>query len=190
MKVTERRSRRRGMYVVTAWVCAALVVLTGAAWIGGVAGTRSVSLGRVCASVTGSQLQIAFANQPVERQKDRWYFRNATAAVVMPGNLLRPKMSKATMTVGTQGGAIVAISLRVVTVPLWQLLLMCLIVGGGAWRLSRRGFAIDHCSECGYDLRGLSSGKCPECGGGFVARVMALVRRMIGTRRGAWLVWG
>jgi len=164
MKLTKGRSKRRGMYVVAAWACGAMAVLTGAMWIAGNFATPSAGVGGVCAFVSPSQLQLAFANQPVKRQQDRWFFQQATAAVIMPGNVLRPTMPRASMTVGTQGGAIVTISVRVVSVPLWQMLLLLLIVGGGAWRLSRRMFPAGHCSECGYDLQGLENGKCPECG--------------------------
>lgn len=188
MKQAKDRARRRVMLVVTAWVCAVLAVLTGAMWIAGSFAAPSIGAGGVCASVTGSQLQIAVANQPVERWQERWFFRESGAAVVMPSSVVRPTNSSASMTVGTQGGAMVTISVRVVSVPLWQMLLVLLIAGGGAWRLSRRIFPAGHCRACGYDLQGLESGKCPECGEGFVARTIAAVRRAINSRRSTRMV--
>lgn len=188
MKQAKDRSRRRVKFVVAAWVCGVLAVLTGAMWAAGTIGEPSLGAGGVCASVTGSQLQIAVANQPVERWQERWYFREATAAVVMPSSVVRPTNSTASMTVGTPSGAMVSISVRVVSVPLWQVLLVLFIVGGGSWRLSRRVFPAGHCSQCGYDLQGLESGKCPECGGGFVARAMAAARRAINSRRSTCMV--
>lgn len=187
MKQAEDRSRRRVMFVVAAWVCGVLALLTGAMWIAGNLATTSIGAGGVCAFASPSQLQVAIANQPVIRRADGWFFPQATARIIMPGNVLRPTMPRASMTVGTQSGTIVVISLRVVCVPLWQMLLVLLIVGGGAWRLSRRMLPAGHCSACGYDLQGLESGKCPECGEGFVGRVIAALRRGKNANRRVWL---
>ncbi|MFO0836786.1 MAG: hypothetical protein U0638_17630 [Phycisphaerales bacterium] len=184
MKRAKDQSGRRGACITMSWICGVLALLTGAMWIAGNLMSPSVGAGGVCALVSPSQLQLALANQPVEWAQNRWYFPNATAAVIMPGSVMRPTMSEASMTVGTQTGAIVTISLRVVNVPLWQLLVLFLIAGGVSWRFAARMFPIGHCSACGYDLRGLGSGKCPECGEGFLARAMAKVRRVIEPRRG------
>lgn len=184
MKQTKNRSGRRWAWTAMSWLCGVLALLTGALWMAGNVTAPSVGAGGVCVLVSPSQLQIAIANQPVEWARKRWYFPNATAAMVMPGNVMRPTMPQASMTVGTQAGAIATISLRVVNVPLWQLLLVFLIAGGVSWRIAARMFPVGHCSACGYDLRGLGSGKCPECGEGFVARMMATVRRVIQLRRG------
>ncbi len=190
MKVTKSRSGRRGAWVVMSWLCVVLAMLTGALWIAGNVATPSVGAGGVCALVSPSHLQVAIANQPVEWSRNRWYFPNATAAVIMPETVMRPTMPEASMTVGTQTGAIVTISLRVVNVPLWQLLLVFLIAGGVSWRIAARMFPIGHCGACGYDLRGLGSGKCPECGEGFLAKLMANARRVIERRRGVMPRWG
>ena len=184
MKQAKKRSGRRGAWIMMSWLCGVLALLTSAMWIAGNLTSPSVGAGGVCALVSASQLQVAIANQPVEWAGNRWFFPNATAAVIMPGNVLRPTMPEASMTVGTQTGAIVMISLRVVNVPLWQLLLVFLIAGGVSWRIAARMFPIGHCSACGYDLRGLGSGKCPECGEGFLAKWMANARRVIELRRG------
>lgn len=52
-----------------------------------------------------------------------------------------------------------------VDVPLWGL---CVVLGG-AWALLRSwGWAYHawQCGRCGYDVRGLTGGRCPECGTG------------------------
>lgn len=177
MKQTKNRSGRRGTWTAMSWLCGVLALLTGALWIAGNVTVPSVGAGGVCVLVSPSQLHIAIANQPVEWSRKRWYFPNATAAMVMPGNVMRPTMPQASMTVGTQAGAIATISLRVVNVPLWQLLLVFLIAAGVSWRIAARMFPVGHCSACGYDLRGLGSGKCPECGEGFLAKLPALASR-------------
>ncbi|MFT3686716.1 MAG: hypothetical protein QM783_17650 [Phycisphaerales bacterium] len=51
----------------------------------------------------------------------------------------------------------------IVNVPLWIPAAVC---GGGVWwgrRLSRR-FEKGACGACGYDVRGVVGGACPECG--------------------------
>ncbi|MCC6228124.1 MAG: hypothetical protein IT432_02740 [Phycisphaerales bacterium] len=188
MKQTQDLSRRRGICVMAAWVCGVLAALTGAMWIAGNLATPSIGAGGVCVFVSPSQLQVAVANQPVIRRAEGWFFPRAMAGVIMSGSIVRPSTSTASMTVSTQSGAVVAISLRVVSVPLWQMLAVLLIVGGGALRISRRMFPGGHCSTCGYDLQGLEPGKCPECGDGFVASVTAAVRRMINSQSRAWMV--
>lgn len=190
MKQAKDRSRRRVEFFVAAWVCGVLAVLTGAMWIAGNLGAPSIGTGGACAFCSPSQLQVAIANQPVIRRAEGWFFPQASAGVIMPNSIARPTTSTASMTVGTQGGAIVAITVRVVSVPMWQILLVLLVAGGGAWRLSRRMLPAGHCSECGYDLQGLESGKCPECGEGFVARAIAAVRRALSAKRGLWLARG
>jgi len=46
---------------------------------------------------------------------------------------------------------------------LWTPLSICVLVGAvvaSRWKVARAGC----CAECGYDLRGNVSGRCPECG--------------------------
>ena len=48
-------------------------------------------------------------------------------------------------------------------VPLWiPLLIVALVTASLHWRARR--FPLDHCQNCGYDLTGNVSGRCPECG--------------------------
>jgi hypothetical protein len=51
--------------------------------------------------------------------------------------------------------------------PLW-LLAVAALPASVVWLVARhrriRRMAKDHCSRCGYDLRGLSTARCPECG--------------------------
>jgi hypothetical protein len=55
-----------------------------------------------------------------------------------------------------------------VYVPLVSILLLMLVlavpVTSAAWYFDRRHILPDHCEECGYNLTGNVSGRCPECG--------------------------
>lgn len=184
MKVTRDRPGRRGVWIALWRMFGVLALLTSAVWIAGNVSTPSVGARGVCARVSPSQLQVAIANQPVRWSGNRWFFPESSAAVIMPGSIIRPTMTEASMTVGTQAGATKTISLRVVNVPLWQMLLAFLIAGGASWRFAARSFPVGHCHACGYDLRGLGSGRCPECGEGFLARLAGMASRAFARRRG------
>jgi hypothetical protein len=48
------------------------------------------------------------------------------------------------------------------SVPIWGLELVAVLLTVHVWLPPRH--VPGHCSRCGYDLAGLSSGLCPECG--------------------------
>jgi hypothetical protein len=48
-------------------------------------------------------------------------------------------------------------------VPLWPLFLLSILCSAWLWRLDRKPKP-GHCPRCGYDLAGIPSGACPECG--------------------------
>ena len=50
-----------------------------------------------------------------------------------------------------------------VEIPVWMLLLVVAGPTVWLWRTERR-VRPGHCPNCGYDLRGLNGGVCPECG--------------------------
>ncbi len=51
------------------------------------------------------------------------------------------------------------------TVPVWFLfLLFTLPTGYLFWSDHRRRMRVGCCEECGYDLTGNTTGRCPECG--------------------------
>ncbi len=52
--------------------------------------------------------------------------------------------------------------LHYLDIPLWLPALVCLIPGIWLWRRSRT-HPKGCCQQCGYDLTGNVSGKCPEC---------------------------
>ncbi len=52
----------------------------------------------------------------------------------------------------------------VVTIPLWVPLALALVPTAVMYLLDRRRQAPGLCRRCQYDLRGLTSPRCPECG--------------------------
>ena len=53
-----------------------------------------------------------------------------------------------------------------VVVPLWMLLGLFLVPTAFLWWRDRNRRPPGHCRNCGYDLTGNTSGRCPECGKG------------------------
>jgi hypothetical protein len=51
-----------------------------------------------------------------------------------------------------------------VTLPYWLLLTGAAIPTTWLWRRRRRRYSPGKCRECGYNLTGNTSGRCPECG--------------------------
>ncbi len=49
-------------------------------------------------------------------------------------------------------------------IPLWLPLVVLAIPTAFLWHRDRRRIPPGHCRQCGYDLTGNESGKCPECG--------------------------
>jgi len=49
-------------------------------------------------------------------------------------------------------------------IPLWPLVAPFALLTCWVWWRHLRYLAPGHCSICGYDLRGNTSGACPECG--------------------------
>ncbi|MBK8267889.1 MAG: hypothetical protein IPK83_06120 [Planctomycetes bacterium] len=52
----------------------------------------------------------------------------------------------------------------ILVVPFWLLFLVAAIPTVLLFRLGRRRIVAGHCPHCDYDLRGIASGICPECG--------------------------
>lgn len=49
-------------------------------------------------------------------------------------------------------------------IPLWIPALLTAVPTAFFWWIDRHRFAAGHCQECGYNLTGNVSGRCPECG--------------------------
>ena len=53
-----------------------------------------------------------------------------------------------------------------VFVPLWLPFVIIAVTTGFLFWQDRKRPKPGHCQECGYDLTGNTSGRCPECGKG------------------------
>jgi hypothetical protein len=145
------------------WVSvAAAAVLAGALAL---SLTRPSWMGRsgVVVGVTSGRLEIARSDGDLTRQGIAWAIscpEGMASVLIGPESWWRPTENAARMTLGTT-----ALTLRVNYVPLWPLLVLSLGAGGVCWRLAGKRVKPGHCAACGYDLTGLKTGRCPECGG-------------------------
>ncbi|MBK8267890.1 MAG: hypothetical protein IPK83_06125 [Planctomycetes bacterium] len=57
-----------------------------------------------------------------------------------------------------------ALGATVLFVPFWLLFLVAAIPTALLFLRDRRKIPAGHCRHCDYDLRGIASGICPECG--------------------------
>ena len=53
---------------------------------------------------------------------------------------------------------------RSFNLELWKPLLTLIVLTAIAWLTNRFRFPLSHCQRCGYNLKGNTSGACPECG--------------------------
>ena len=51
-----------------------------------------------------------------------------------------------------------------ICIPLWIIVTPCGAISGVLWLRKARSRPAWQCSKCGYDLRGISTDICPECG--------------------------
>jgi hypothetical protein len=50
------------------------------------------------------------------------------------------------------------------SMPYWLMMVCVGLPTGFLWWRDRRRRPLGHCQQCGYDLTGNVSGRCPECG--------------------------
>lgn len=169
-----RRVIRIGM-----WAALGVSVLLGAAVAVGVARPTWVGRGQVVVGVTAGRLEVARTTGiTLTRQGNAWGLGNLqgfASILVQPESAWLPTTSSAQI---AMGGPATAMALRVVYVPLWPWLVLSAAAAGGLWWKAGKRIAPGHCRECGYDLRGLSGEKCPECGAGRASAVTRALRTL------------
>lgn len=145
--------------------------------------------GGVVVGVTAGRLEVARSDGDLARQGNAWAIScpaGMASILIGPQSAWRPTSNAARVTLGTT-----ALSLRVVYVPLWPLLTASVAAAGLLWWRVRGLVLPGHCASCGYDLKGLAGGTCPECGAGSRAfrAVLALCRGCLRVPS-AWLLRG
>jgi hypothetical protein len=127
----------------------------------------NLSLGRFSVALCRGRMELASASAPLSwHASGAWliHLPGGNAFVALgPGSSWLPSSQRGSVTVGPAAAAGVTYSLAVVFVPLWPWAILFAGSGLVLWKLSRNQRA-GHCKACGYDLRGVRAGPCPECG--------------------------
>ncbi len=143
----------------------------------------SAGFARRSIALQNGNVEFARASHPFRRDQRSWFFATAQPArlILGAGSSWRPSMSSGSMTVGTLAmpRTSTTITLDVVFVPIWTW--AAALTGASAFLFwhGRRIVAPGHCRGCGYNLRGLPAGRCPECGFG-ASLVSAVLNRIRG----------
>ncbi len=137
---------------------------------------RGIDFGRVSISSFAGNLEVSLANASITRSDAGWTFTNVGARIVVESaSVWVPTSQSAAVTLTVPGAAPLPLSLRVIFLPTW--LAGLVLVAGTilSFHWSRRIDNSNHCNSCDYDLQGISSGKCPECGDNFRILVSVLL---------------
>lgn len=183
-----RRLARIGMWAAGAVCVAAAALLARGLWRPG-----TVGMGGLAVGVRSGQIEGAWSSGRVSRQPIAWGVQTerGSASVLAPTGLWwRPRAEVVDLGMTRPDGS--PELLAVAMCPLWPVAVLGGGVAGMLWWRTRRVVMPGHCAGCGYDLRGLGGGRCPECGReGLRARAMRLLgggRPRTGRlrERGAW----
>lgn len=181
LMVTWRGAARAGMW-------AALVVVLAAAGLLAISWLRpgSVGSGGLVVGLKGGQIEAAWGGSVLRRHRFGWEVRTevgVSAILMSDGVWWRPRAE--TVPAGILDAKGRAVRLTRVTAPVWLIGAAGAAAAGGlCWR-TRRVTLPGHCRGCGYDLRGLSGSRCPECGReGLAARAVRAALRLTGGGNG------
>jgi hypothetical protein len=138
-----------------------------------------VQWGKLSVGTAAGDLEVGWSSQPSSREGNGWVIRGPGAmgtVILGPESRWRPTVSSGA--VGVMGGPVgKATIMRVsaVYVPLWTWTGGFAVLATLLWWFGPRAVGEGCCTKCGYDLRGLKSGRCPECGESMMAKVIAVL---------------
>jgi hypothetical protein len=150
------------------WASLGLCLLLGAAITTALARPTfwQVNAGTV-AGLSAGRVEIGRSSGALTRQSIAWGLQNPygfSSIITGPNSLWRPSTASASMAVSYGGPPVSTQTLRVLYIPLWPWLFLSSASTFILYRLARRRNLPGHCPHCTYDLRGLHSPRCPECG--------------------------
>lgn len=162
--MSRRHTLRAGM-----WACLVCSLILGALLTLSLAHSTWLSGTRTVGGVTAGRIEIGHSSGKLSRQSIAWGLQNPggySSILTAPGSVWRPSTAQASMTMsfGSGGPPATTQTLWVLYIPLWPWLTIASASTLALWRLAGRRVLPGHCPRCNYDLRGLTTGRCPECG--------------------------
>ncbi len=145
-------------------VLGVVAIVTGLLWVLSAVGPMQWRRGNSTLVLEPGRLDVALASGPVTRRPDGWVFPPGARVVLPTPHRWRPSRATATFWVGTPGAPVTTTTLAVYSVPFVFALGVSGLPAIALWWMGRRRTRVGHCAGCGYDLAGLRSGRCPECG--------------------------
>ena len=159
--------RRR--WVRTAVLAGLVLVALGSAGLLGLGIVRPswACRGGAAVGVSNGRLEIAWSSGTVRRASIAWDLQGpegSASILVGPARWWRPSASSDSIGTSPSAAGAPLFTLTVVYLPLWPLVVVAGGAAAGLWWRWRHVVEPGHCAACGYDLRGLAPGRCPECG--------------------------
>lgn len=177
----------------SAWVLAliSLISVIARVWVGicCVTGNWAHTFGSVAVGTRYGALQLVTADAPLAGDGNLWQVGSARLLLALPGRVI-PTHEKAMMTIST-GSATTTINIHAYYIPLLFVTIVTLVLAILGFWMSRARPQPGCCRKCGYDLRGNTSGRCPECGAeasGLLAILRGWSRRVRENWRIGWTV--
>lgn len=184
-----QKSRRRRLWKMLAGTFASITALAVAVRIAialsVLPAASAYSFGSSAIGMRNGALQLVTANSPLSGDGNTWLVGTGRLLLAYPEKLL-PSRTTAAMSFGGGGTPTVTLSVQAYYVPLPFIALICLALATFFFWTGRPRPLAGHCSKCDYDLRGNTSGRCPECGtetAELRAILRTWIRRLLGMRR-------
>lgn len=151
------------------WSSAAVAVLLSAAIVLGYLHPGALCRGPYAVGTDKAYLTLANSSVDLASRGPAWLLGPNTQIMVGPRSRWRPAVSGAmtTITDSDPNTGITSTStttLDVLYIPLAPWAVVFGALAGYLWWLQRKRILPGHCRACAYDLRGLTTDRCPECG--------------------------